>query len=276
MSGGIFLRSRVWYSLTRSLTVSSHPLYQHFSRHHNTAKVKYLSARNKLIITLKGSHMSEVSISLAENSYEDVISAFNDFFDQWDLSSIILMEEMRGPQRRTMLKNKSYLVSFNNSILVSPWTFQLTFVRTLFSYLRSEYLGEPMNFSSDSCSNLIWSHFLRVSWWAYELFSRPLFEPYLVTFLESILVSLWTFQPTLVRTLFGHISWEYLGEPMNFSADPCSNLIWSHFLRVSWWAYELFSRPLFEPYLVTFLESILVSLGTFQSTLQFGKITYLY
>ena len=39
---------------------------------------------------------------------------------------------------------------------------------------------------------------MRVSWSAYELFSRPLYKPHLVTSCESILVSQWTFQLTLV------------------------------------------------------------------------------
>ena len=47
--------------------------------------------------------------------------------------------------------------------------------------------------------NFIWSHSMRVSWSAYKLFCQPSYKLYLVIFHESILISLWTFPPTLIR-----------------------------------------------------------------------------
>ena len=51
-----------------------------------------------------------------KGSYEDIISAVDDFFDQWDPSTATLMEEA-GTVSRTMLKNKPHLITFNESIL---------------------------------------------------------------------------------------------------------------------------------------------------------------
>ena len=76
------------------------------------------------------------------------------------------------------------------------------------------------------------------------------------------------------QTSFEHIPWEYLGQPMNFSADPCMELIWSHSMRVSWSAYELFGWPLYKPHMVAFHESMLVSLWTFHTRFHFMNFLY--
>ena len=89
---------------------------------------------------------------------------------------------------------KPHWVLFNESILVSLWTFLPTL------------------------KTLIGSYALRVSWSVYELLCQPIWttfgpiprgqsmnfssnshEPHWVIFHESILVSLWTFLPTLCR-----------------------------------------------------------------------------
>ena len=124
-----------------------------------------------------------------------------------------------------------------------------------------------MNFSNDHLMNLIWLHSMRVSWSVYELFSQPSYKPHWVTVHENILVSQWTFQMIILWTSFGHIPWEYLGQSMNFLANPRINLIGLLSMRISWSANELFKWTSYEPHLVTFHESILVSLWTFQSTI---------
>ena len=66
-----------------------------------------------------------------KSSYNDVISPVDFFFNQWDPSTAILMEEVSRLQER--LKNKPHLVTFH------------------------EYLGQPMNFSADSYTSLFLS-----------------------------------------------------------------------------------------------------------------------
>ena len=193
-------------------------------------------------------------IHYLKSSYGNVISAVDCFFGK------IVSKHCNTDGKRvwitmvTMLIYKHYFVTFHESILVNQRTFQLTPVLTSFGSISKEYLGQPTNFQADSFMNLIWSHFKRVSWSVHELFSWPLYRPHLVSFQDSILVNQRTFQLTPVLTSFGPISKEYLGQLTNFSADSCINLIWSHFKRVSWSAYELFNWTLYKPHLVTFPE----------------------
>ena len=58
-----------------------------------------------------------------KNSYYDIISAVDNFFDQWNPSTSTPMLEVCGLQGRLMLKNKPHLVTFYESILVILWTF---------------------------------------------------------------------------------------------------------------------------------------------------------
>ena len=52
----------------------------------------------------------------------------DNFFDQWNPCTVTPMEEVCGPQRGTMLKNKPHLVTFHEGTLVSSWIFQATLV----------------------------------------------------------------------------------------------------------------------------------------------------
>ena len=87
--------------------------------------------------------------------------------------------------------------------------------------------------------NLIWLHSMRVSLSAYELFSRLLNKPHLITFHERILVHFWTFQMPLacksiwiyrvikktVNTLMGKALWYNLKQSLHVHHQ--------HILRIS-------------------------------------------
>ena len=66
-----------------------------------------------------------------KSAYEDIISAVDDVFYHWDISTATLMEEVCGPQGELYLKNKPQLVTFLKSILVSLWTFHITLIHLL-------------------------------------------------------------------------------------------------------------------------------------------------
>ena len=44
------------------------------------------------------------------SSYDDVISAADDFFDQWDLGTAKQKEDVCGPEAKTILKDKPHLI----------------------------------------------------------------------------------------------------------------------------------------------------------------------
>ena len=56
-------------------------------------------------------------MNMLKSSYDD-ISLVDDFFEQWDSSTATRMEEVCGLQRR-LLKNKTHLVTFHESIMVN-------------------------------------------------------------------------------------------------------------------------------------------------------------
>ena len=59
-----------------------------------------------------------------KSSYNDIISAVNNFFDLWDPS----IARSAWTTKKTMLKSKPHLVRFHKSIFVSLWTFLPTLV----------------------------------------------------------------------------------------------------------------------------------------------------
>ena len=53
---------------------------------------------------------------MGEGSYDDVISAVDDLFDQWDPSTATLMEEVCGLQWVIILRNKNLIWSHSMRI----------------------------------------------------------------------------------------------------------------------------------------------------------------
>ena len=74
-----------------------------------------------------------------------------------------------------------------------------------------------MNFSASCRINVTWSHFMKASWSTDEPFSQSSYKHHLVTFNESILFSLWIFQPTVKHNakywnlllVYSHLKTEY-------------------------------------------------------------------
>ena len=62
-----------------------------------------------------------------KSSYDNVIFAVDDFFDQWDPSRADPMGKKAWTARGTLLENEPHLVTFYESILVSLRTFQSIF-----------------------------------------------------------------------------------------------------------------------------------------------------
>ena len=54
-----------------------------------------------------------------KSSFDDIISAAANFFDQWDPSTASSIKEVCSQQDGTMLKYKPHLFTFHENILVS-------------------------------------------------------------------------------------------------------------------------------------------------------------
>ena len=69
-------------------------------------------------------------------------SSIDHFINQWDPSKTRLMEELCKLQGGPVLKGKTHLFTFYESILVSTWTFQLPYLYIyIYIYIYYIYIG---------------------------------------------------------------------------------------------------------------------------------------
>ena len=106
-----------------------------------------------------------------KNSYDDIISAVDDFFDQWGPSTATPIEEVCKPQGRLWVSAEKF-----------NW----------WHHIYCWWLFWPMGSKHCNCDG-------RILWTARGMLLKN--KPHLFTFNEMILVSLWTFQLTLISLL---------------------------------------------------------------------------
>ena len=80
--------------------------------------------KGSLRVTLDyGRQLTYTRVVGLKSSSADIISMVDDFTCQWAVNTATLMEKVYGLQGG-LLKNKTHLITFNESIWVSLWTFQ--------------------------------------------------------------------------------------------------------------------------------------------------------
>ena len=101
------------------------------------------------------------------------------FFDRWELSTATPIKEVSGPPEITMLKNKSYPVSFYEAILAKQWIFKPAFIQisllvemVMLTYIHT-YIYTYMH-------TYIRSHSLRNGYRLWKWHHQPEFKPCLL------------------------------------------------------------------------------------------------